>query len=65
MRWISIVSAYDAKRLKHVTVSKKSCESFLKRYGYNIKKDPTANAILKDITKHFHSWLAKVNKKFA
>lgn len=25
IRWISIVSAYDSKRLRHVTVSKQSC----------------------------------------
>ena len=25
VRWISIVSAYDSKRLRHVTVSKQSC----------------------------------------
>lgn len=61
VRWISIVSAYDAKRLRHVTVSKQSCEQFLKKYGYGMKKDPTAMAYFKDIKKHFYSWLSKVN----
>ena len=64
MRWISIVSAYDSKRLRHVTVSKQSCESFLKKYGYGLKKDPAAMAYFKDIKKHFHSWLAKINETF-
>lgn len=61
VRWISIVSAYDSKRLKHVTVSKQSCEQFLKKYGSGVKKDPTAAAYFKDVKKHFHSWLSKVN----
>jgi hypothetical protein len=64
VRWISIVSAYDSKRLRHVTVSKQSCEAFLKRYGYGIKKDPAAMAYLRDIKRHFHSWLAKINETF-
>lgn len=62
VRWISIVSAYDAKRLRHVTVSKQSCEAYMKRYGASgIKKDPAALAYFKDIKRHFHSWLGKIN----
>jgi hypothetical protein len=50
--------------LRHVTVSKQGCEAFLKKHGYGIKKDPAAMAYLKDIKKHFHSWLAKINETF-
>lgn len=65
VRWISIVSAYDAKRLKNVTVSKQSCESFLKRYGQGLKNDAAAMALLKDIKRHFHSWLGRINEAFS
>ena len=64
VRWISIVSAYDSKRLKNVTVSKQSCESFLKRYGHGIKNDAAAMALFKDIKRHFHSWLGRINEAF-
>lgn len=64
VRWISIVSAYDSKRLRHVTVSKQSCENFLKKYGNGIKNDPAAMAYLRDIKKHFRSWLTKINEAF-
>jgi hypothetical protein len=50
--------------LKHVTVSKQSCEQFLKKYGNGVKKDPAALACFKDIKKHFHSWLSKINETF-
>ena len=65
VRWISIVSAYDAKRLKNVTVSKQSCEAFLKRYGSGITNDAAAMALFKDIRKHFHSWLGRINDAFS
>ena len=29
-----------------------------------MKKDPAAMAYFKDIKKHFHSWLAKINETF-
>ena len=64
VRWISIVSAYDSKRLKHVTVSKQSCEAFLKKHGNGLKKDPAAMAYFKDIKRHFHVWLTKINETF-
>jgi hypothetical protein len=61
VRWISIVSAYDSKRLKNVTVSKQSCETFLKRYGHGMKNDAAAMALFKDIKRHFQSWLGRIN----
>jgi len=33
----------------------------MKKYGHGMKKDPAAMAYFKDIKKHFHSWLARVN----
>lgn len=48
-----------------MTVSKQSCETFLKRYGTGIKNDAAAMALLKDIKRHFHSWLGRINDAFS
>ena len=36
----------------------------MKKYGYEMKKDPAAMAYFKDIKKHFHSWLTRINDTF-
>ena len=59
-----MVSAYDSKRLKHCTLSKKACQDVFKRYGPNMKKDSHAKYYLHDIKKHFKQWLAKINSIF-
>jgi hypothetical protein len=30
-----------------------------------VKKDPAAIAYFKDIKRHFHSWLAKINEAYS
>jgi hypothetical protein len=61
---LSIISAYDPQRLKHVTTSKKSCETFLKRYGSDVKKDPSGSGYLEDMKKHFRCWISKINEGY-
>ena len=36
----------------------------MKKYGYDLKKDPAAMAYFRDIKKHFYSWLSKINETF-
>lgn len=48
-----------------MTISKQSCEAFVKRYGTGIKNDAAAMALFKDIKRHFHSWLARINDAFS
>jgi len=51
VKYISIVSIYDPKRLCHITASDNSLKDYFSKYGSAIKKDPMS--YFKDIRKHF------------